>query len=81
MVRIVYAIIDFETCGVAIIKQKLNEHAYMYSLLSHIFKIFYNEPNIPCQVCFGSMRNSTLFMYLEIHKQILNHNNLATIIQ
>jgi hypothetical protein len=30
MVRIVYAIIDLETCGVVMIKQKLNELAYMY---------------------------------------------------
>jgi hypothetical protein len=30
MVRIVYAIIDLETCGVAIIKQELSEPAHRY---------------------------------------------------
>jgi len=30
MVKIVYAIIDFKTCGVVVIKQELNESTHMY---------------------------------------------------
>jgi hypothetical protein len=39
----------------------------------------WTKHSLSCLFC--RMRNSTFSMNLEIHKQILNHNNLATIIQ